>query len=292
MKKFILLILLTTIILSSCFLTPPDYKNKYFVYQLQNLDINEITTYPIDYLVMDYTKTGKEADKYTNNDITKLKAAGIIPIAYISIGETENGEKIKIIDSFNTGTRASFVEYSNAILWAGKFYHAGNYTTNISHHLTTNIGTKHFAWIAGFKLNPETDNISKNKDTTIAIIPDMILSIPDIVQDIEFLETRKIILSRSYGRTNDSILQIYSSVLNQSAHKIIQISGKKIPVWFLDKLNLEKEIIILPMSEGITQKNNSLYILFESVASKYRFTTKYPTDYIWRLKLQNLINNK
>ena len=91
----------------------------------------------------------------------------------------------------NFKTLASFVEYSNGILWAGKFYHAGNYTTNISHHLITNSGTKHFAWIVGFELNPETDNISKNKDTTIAITPDMILSIPNIVQDVEFLENGK-----------------------------------------------------------------------------------------------------
>ncbi|GAB6189563.1 hypothetical protein JCM30566_13030 [Marinitoga arctica] len=197
---------------------------------------------------------------------------------------SENGSKVKIIDGFNTGTRASFVEYNNGVLWAGEFYHKGNYTTDISHHLVSNNGTKHYAWIAGFKLNPKTDNVTKNTP----IIPDMILSIPDIVQDIEFIENKKIILSRSYGRNNDSLLQIYSYVLNQSPDTTIQLFKKKVPVWFLNKMNLETEIVILPMSEGITKKDNSLYILFESSASKYRFTTKYPTDFIWDIKIESL----
>ncbi|WP_129408175.1 hypothetical protein [Marinitoga lauensis] len=204
-----------------------------------------------------------------------------------NIINAKNGTKIKIIDGFNTGTRASFVEYSKGILWSGEFYHAGNYPTNFSHHLNSPDGNMHYAWIAGFKLDPTTDKLPENKSNKLnsPVTPDIIISIPDIVQDIEFLNDGRIVLSRSYGRRNNSSLQIYSSILNKPGHAIIQISGKTIPLWFLDKKNIEKEIIILPMSEGITQKDNSLYILFESAATKYISTGKYPTDHIWKLKL-------
>ncbi|WP_206075993.1 hypothetical protein [Marinitoga lauensis] len=93
MKKLLFMFIsLVLLLLSSCILDPIQYENKYFVYQLQNLDIDEIITYPINYLVMDYTRDGKESSKYSNEDIKKIKQMGIIPLAYISIG------KLKIID--------------------------------------------------------------------------------------------------------------------------------------------------------------------------------------------------
>lgn len=211
-------------------------------------------------------------------------------IPFQDIIDAENGSRITIADGFNTGTRASFASYSNGILWAGEFYHNGNYETNPSHYIVTRDGTTNHAWIVGFKLDPKTDKLPENKIKSSALIvtPDFILSIPDIVQGVVFLKDGRIVLSRSYGRSNDSFLDIYSSVLNEANHTTIKISGEEVPVWFLDSQSFENELLILPMSEGIAQKGDSIYILFESAGSKYLLTTKYPTDYIWKLGIEHL----
>ena len=211
-------------------------------------------------------------------------------IPFQEIIDAENGSKVIIADEFNTGTRASFASYSNGILWAGEFYHTGNYETSASHRMVARDGTTHHAWIAGFKLDAITDRLPEDKIKNIAssVTPDVILSIPDIVQGVEFLKDGRIVLSRSYGRSNDSFLQVYDPVLNGRNHTMVQISGGEVPVWFLDNQSFENELLILPMSEGITQKDNSIYVLFESAASKYLLTTKYPTDYIWKLEIEHL----
>lgn len=108
-----------------------------------------------------------------------------------------------------------------------------------------------------------------------------ILTSPNIVQDVEFTEDY-IILSRSFGINNDSKLEFYPNMLNKQSHKKIN----NISLWFLDVP--EKTINILPMSEGISKIDNSLYILFESGALKYKNFCKSPTEYIWKLNIEIL----
>jgi hypothetical protein len=184
----------------------------------------------------------------------------------------KSGDKIKIINSNEIPVKGAFVQYHNNHIWVGEFYHFYDYITNPKHRLINRKGTEYNAWITGFSLD-ENENISSFE---------YILSIPDIVQDIEFIDNY-IVLSRSYGRKNDSILEFYSNVLNEKPNK--NING--IPLWFLDEP--VKTINILPMSEGITKIDNSLYILFESAALKYINSGKYPTKYIWKLNLEKLV---
>ncbi|AEX86414.1 glycoside hydrolase, end-alpha-1,4-polygalactosaminidase [Marinitoga piezophila KA3] len=88
--KVIIVIISTLIILLSCSFLKPNYENRYFVYQLQNINIQEIITYPVNFLVMDYSRTGLEDGKYTYDEIKKLKGVGMAPICYLSIGEAED----------------------------------------------------------------------------------------------------------------------------------------------------------------------------------------------------------
>jgi hypothetical protein len=46
------------------------------------------------------------------------------------------------------------------------------------------------------------------------------------------------------------------------------------------------------MSEGILIKDGFLYILYESAAKKYLMTTKYATDYVWKVPFNALCSNK
>ena len=59
-------------------------------YQLQNADPDLIASSGFDLVVIDYSRDGTEAEKYSYDEIELIKEAGIIPIAYISIGEAED----------------------------------------------------------------------------------------------------------------------------------------------------------------------------------------------------------
>ncbi len=65
-------------------------KVKNWAYQLQNADLNEIATSGFELVVIDYSRDGSEQGKYTQEEIQKMKDSGVIPIAYLSIGEAED----------------------------------------------------------------------------------------------------------------------------------------------------------------------------------------------------------
>jgi cysteinyl-tRNA synthetase len=63
--------------------------NMCWLYQLQKAEPDEIIKSQFKIVVMDYSRNGKENNKYSISEINKMKAASIIPICYLSIGEAE-----------------------------------------------------------------------------------------------------------------------------------------------------------------------------------------------------------
>ncbi|WP_297090020.1 MJ1477/TM1410 family putative glycoside hydrolase [Thermococcus sp.] len=61
-----------------------------WAYWLQNASPAAIVESGFDLIVMDYSRDGSEETAYTREEIEVIKGAGIIPIAYISIGEAED----------------------------------------------------------------------------------------------------------------------------------------------------------------------------------------------------------
>ena len=61
-----------------------------WAYQLQNANPDEIAESGFSLVVMDYSRDGSPEGEYTRGDIQKIRDAGIIPVAYMSIGEAEN----------------------------------------------------------------------------------------------------------------------------------------------------------------------------------------------------------
>ena len=96
MKKslacIIIIILFCT--LSIIYLYLPTHNNlgrvKSWAYQLQNADPQEIADSGFNLIVMDYSYDGTEETMYSREEIQGLIDAGVIPIAYISIGEAED----------------------------------------------------------------------------------------------------------------------------------------------------------------------------------------------------------
>ena len=214
-----------------------------------------------------------------------------IPLA--TIFSASDGDEIRIIYKYNAGTKASFMQHHKGVLWIGEFFHANNYLTDRSHYVKRDDGYTNHSWMVGLKLDEKTDlPVMANKDKKNPLTPDYIISIPDIVQGVTFSEDSNISLSLSYGRTNDSRLLIFEDVLSKNPDMTVSVNHKDIPLWVLNLQNQICEFKALPMSEGILIKEGLLYILYESAAKKYLMTTKYATDYVWKVPFSALCSTK
>lgn len=203
----------------------------------------------------------------------------------------EDNEELKFIGSFPVDLQAAFATYADGVLWVGEFYHPTAYPTDTSHHLAGRDGKTYYAWIEGFKLDSETDMVSSDKwngEASSPALPDYVLAVRDRVQGAAFIED-SIILSTSYGRNVDSILNSYNSPLNDQPHQMVTIGQSSIPLWFLDDQALKDingEITIVPMSEGLFVRGPYLYVTLESGANYYRYTTTYIMDRMVKINLR------
>lgn len=62
---------------------------KSFIYQLQNMNIQELAAKKVDLIVMDYSRDGTDEKAFSRNEIHKLQSSGKKVLAYWSIGEAE-----------------------------------------------------------------------------------------------------------------------------------------------------------------------------------------------------------
>ncbi len=66
-------------------------RNEYsWLYQLQNIDPEEISQTDFDYVVIDYSSNGAEDGEFSPEDIDLIRSSGKVVLAYLSIGEAEN----------------------------------------------------------------------------------------------------------------------------------------------------------------------------------------------------------
>ena len=187
------------------------------------------------------------------------------------------------IASINSGAETSYLSMSNGLLWTGNFY-------NNNKQYSKKPG-KYHSMMYGYEISG-TDSASEFASLkAIAEKPTYVVAAPDSVDQIQGVAYRngQIILSRSFGRTNDSALTIYSCTLDKS-------STVDNPTVLRDKI---KEVKSLPMSEGITLAGtNMLYNLFESGAAYYREGKdgkgkgSNPTDQVWKVDVRKLLNER
>lgn len=205
--------------------------------------------------------------------LTEL-TAGTNPIS-ISVGESVS------IAGINNGAETSYLSMSNGLLWTGNFYN----------DKYKKIPGKYHSMMYGYEISG-TDSASEFASLkAIAADPTYVVAAPDSVDQIQGVAYRngQIILSRSFGRKNDSALTIYSCTLDKS-------STVDNPTVLSDKI---KEVKSLPMSEGITLAGtNMLYNLFESGAAYYRegkdgkAKGSNPTDQVWKVDVRKLLNER
>ncbi len=92
-KVFLFMLVMSLVCLSaagSFSLGSKDGKlNTCWLYQIQKAEPEEIITSGFKIAVMDYSRDGTDENRYTKSAIGKIKAASIMPLCYLSIGEAE-----------------------------------------------------------------------------------------------------------------------------------------------------------------------------------------------------------
>ena len=178
------------------------------------------------------------------------------------------------VSATETETKASFVTYYQTVLFVGEFAYGSKYKTKNSHHIENRDGVRHYAWVCGYNVNKESNDLK------------YILSIRQKVQGI-CITDKTIFLSISYGRRNRSVIAIYKNPLQEQPHRTVTLeNGLKAPLWYLDGKNIIREIDFPPMSEGITMIDGKLAVLPESGAEKYQRGGLGPLDHIILIDLE------
>jgi Lamin Tail Domain len=219
----------------------------------------------------------------------------LFPLKISDLVTAENNAEIQFINQIPLPVEAAYNVYDEGILWVGEFYEASAYPTDPSHHIMNREGEMHYAWMVGYDLERNNDMLSSdhwNGDPSQTATPDYVLSTTGKVQGA-IVQKMGIALSTSYGRGNDSVLYRYEHPLKEDPHSSVIVNGKKVPLWFLDGATAKPRASIeaIPMPEGIVTVKKELYVLFESGANKYRYTTTYPMDRMLKIDLKTLMKD-
>lgn len=203
-----------------------------------------------------------------------------------TLRDSENESSVQFIDEFNTGTRASYANCSNGILWIGEYHKDGeDYVTVDSHHLTSPNGEKMHAWTCGYILdssNPQGFTYNgKSKDI---VAPDYILETESMCQGFTQLPDGRFVTSVS-GEATKSELNFYENVLDGEADGTVAVSGKDVELYFLDSTKMSKSLNALPRSEGIDVYGGKLLVLYESGCRKMLAAQIVRTDFVWSVNV-------
>ncbi|WCF06825.1 hypothetical protein NDS46_21110 [Paenibacillus thiaminolyticus] len=178
--------------------------------------------------------------------IASGKSVYQIPVSTVS-GKKDYSNVV--MKKYALGHKASYAAYSDGVLWVGEYMDGQDIGQSMC-----KPGPQGKA--RGYKLNGKGELPANPKATYT-------WTTPDRVQGMALTKNR-VFYSQSCGRNNDSTLLVYTRGASGK-----QVSSLKMP----------------PMSEGISLKGSSLYVLFESGARKYA-DGKYP------LKNMYIINTK
>lgn len=172
---------------------------------------------------------------------------------------------------------------ADGYLFVGEFYEPEEYETDKSHHVITDCGEEHQAFMAVYKLYEDAEfGIESN-------VPCVIYSIPNNVQGVCLTEDRNICLITSLG-LSDSHAYIYIDPANGD-YPILQpfsvgstesnsertfrftLDSKiyDIPVFCLDTYKLQATWTMPPMAEEPVYNDGKVYLMYESASNKYLF---------------------
>lgn len=202
------------------------------------------------------------------------------------IAAAKDGDTLRFVDRFNTGTNASFCFCDDDMLWVGEFYTGGgDYSTDETHHAEISCLEKSYSWCAGFKIDENAENsIGYDPSSTEIVTPDCVLTLPNKAQGFARLTDGSFVVSTSYGRNFDSYFKFYKNVMEDEPDGYAEINGENVPVRYLSASRLRRVQTMPTMMQGIDVENGRMYLVFESCANKYSDAVRI-VDEVWSFEL-------
>lgn len=170
----------------------------------------------------------------------------------------QDGAQIKAIQTIDVDTSSSFCFSDDNYIYVGEFYRPEKYETAESHYYTTPAGVENKAILSAYPLNSD--------GSVIGEYPEFSISIPAQVQGFATTKDGKIAVSTSWG-LNPSHLEIHSG--KKDSGTTISVSGKEVPLYYIDSTTLERDIVMPAFSEGLAVLDDKVVISFESACNKY-----------------------
>lgn len=162
---------------------------------------------------------------------------------------TEN-DYIKSTKNTKLPNRGDFCLYHENILWIGDFFLNPFYKVLDDNPL-----------LMGYNI--------ENHETEIDYsVPNYIISLPKMVQGMIITKDNKFAFTTSFTPFIKSNLSFYNNVLEEKP-STYNLNGKDIPYYKFTKNNLDKNIKLPPMAEGMFNIDNEIYILFENSSDTY-----------------------
>ena len=190
-----------------------------------------------------------------------------------TLKKASNGDEVSFESNFKLHTKGSFANCSGGILWIGDFIESNKKEKEKVQNITTlPSGETFYAYCEGYILEdglPSTDKLNSELN---GYIPDYYIAIPEQVQGISVTNSGDFIFSTSYGRRNDSLIKIYGDVTVTEKVGEVLIDSTPVEILACSSDLFKKEYIAPPLSEGLEYDDGTLYLLFESGASKYRMS--------------------
>ncbi len=188
---------------------------------------------------------------------------------------TPDGGTVSPIGVFPVDTAASFCFADDLYLYVGEYYKAVNYEIDLSHSYTTPAGDQNRALVSCYPLAA---------DGSIAdAYPLYSISVTGQVQGFARVDDT-FILSTSWGLSSSELL-FYHTL--GDANTMIDISGKSVPLYYLDSSNLEKTMTLPAFSEELDIVDGRVIVSFESACNKYIVGKLFFADKVISLPIPN-----
>ena len=193
-----------------------------------------------------------------NGDYVYVSQNDALYAFYLSeILAAEDGGEVLCHAVFPVDNQASFCFSDQYFLYVGEFYRPVDYETEESHYYTTPAGEQNCAILSAYLLN-EDGSLAEE-------YPVYSISIPSQVQGVA-IKDGTVMISRSWG-LETSTLEFYDGM--RESVKTISVSGREVPLYYLDSTNLEKTVKLPCFSEELCIVGDRVYISFESACDKY-----------------------
>ena len=175
-----------------------------------------------------------------------------------AVSQMQDGSEIRAIDTFTVDTSSSFCFSDDKYIYVGEFYRPVNYETKQSHYFTTPAGDENKAILSAYPV--------KEDGSIDGEYPEFSVSIPAQVQGFAKMADGKVAFSTSWG-LNASHLEIHSEMKDSGT--TIDVSGKEVPLYYVDSTTRIKDVSMPAFSEGLSIKDGKIVISFESACNKY-----------------------